>query len=318
MTSTALVPDDDKRKRTRSPAYPFINLETAIKRAREFYKEEQRNSAHLKVAVKHWGYEAKSSGGIQTAAALIAFGLMRDDGSGDRRKLQLTKNAILIILDDRPDSAEREQAIKLAALTPKIHQELWKKFSGRLPSDEQLRHTLLLEWDSPFNENTVIGFIKEFRDTIRFANLSDFDTVTADVSDANIEGSAYVPQVGDYVQWESAGALQFREPARVREISADGQFAFVEGSATGLPVGQLMREKGPLIAGSPLPPAPRVPLSINKPVHEDVFSLSEGRVVIQWPSPLSAESIQDLKDWLKIVERKIARSIAPPEASDEG
>jgi hypothetical protein len=43
-------------------------------------------------------------------------------------------------------------------------------------------------------------------------------------------------------------------------------------------------------------------------MQEDVFSLSEGRAVIQWPTPLSAESIQDLKDWLKLVERKITRS----------
>jgi hypothetical protein len=43
-------------------------------------------------------------------------------------------------------------------------------------------------------------------------------------------------------------------------------------------------------------------------MREDVFSLSEGEVVLRWPTPLSAESIQDLKDWLKIVERKISRS----------
>ena len=36
----------------------------------------------------------------------------------------------------------------------------------------------------------------------------------------------------------------------------------------------------------------------NNKMQEDIFSLSEGRVVIQWPSPLSAESIQDLKDRL--------------------
>ncbi len=43
-------------------------------------------------------------------------------------------------------------------------------------------------------------------------------------------------------------------------------------------------------------------------MKHDVFSLAEGEVVISWPTPLSPDSIQDLKDWLKIVERKIARS----------
>jgi len=46
-------------------------------------------------------------------------------------------------------------------------------------------------------------------------------------------------------------------------------------------------------------------------MQEDIYSLPEGRVVIQWPSALTPESIQDIKDWLKLVERKIARSPAP-------
>ena len=48
-------------------------------------------------------------------------------------------------------------------------------------------------------------------------------------------------------------------------------------------------------------------------MRQDIFSLAEGTVSIQWPTPLSAESIEDLKDWLKIVERKIARSVASAE-----
>ena len=67
MTSTALVPDDDKRKRTRSPAYPFINLETAIKRAREFYKEEQ-NTQHCSGA-----FRSRQSAGSLTKRALSAI-----------------------------------------------------------------------------------------------------------------------------------------------------------------------------------------------------------------------------------------------------
>ncbi len=45
-------------------------------------------------------------------------------------------------------------------------------------------------------------------------------------------------------------------------------------------------------------------------MKQDVFSLAEGEAILRWPTPLIADSIQDLKDWLKIVERKIARPIA--------
>jgi len=52
-------------------------------------------------------------------------------------------------------------------------------------------------------------------------------------------------------------------------------------------------------------------------VRQDVFSLTEGEVILRWPTPLSADSIADLKDWLKIVERKIARSTASNERQDD-
>ena len=55
---------------------------------------------------------------------------------------------------------------------------------------------------------------------------------------------------------------------------------------------------------------------VNRPdrktgMKEDVFSLKEGDVVLQWPERLSAESFQDLQDWTEIVLRKIKRSVAP-------
>jgi hypothetical protein len=169
MAEGTKATDDEKRKRMRSPAYPYINLETAIKRAVQFYEKEVRNAAPVKVAVKHWGYEEKSSGGLQTAAALISFGLMRDDGTGDKRKLRLTDNALRIILDSREESEDRADAIRTAALTPKIHQQLWRKWGNNIPSTENFRHTLILEWEPPFNPAGVDGFIREYKDTIAFA-----------------------------------------------------------------------------------------------------------------------------------------------------
>lgn len=290
----------DKRKRTRSPAYPFVNLETAIARAREFYDKERRNAVNINVATKHWGFTEGSSNGAQTIAALTSFGVLEDQGMGDKRTVRLTPTALRILLDTRPDSKERAELIKQAALTPKIHQQLWETWGVDLPSDPQLRHTLLFDWPVPFNENAVDGFIREYRDTIAFAKLVESDKVTSEVKDNGGDGkqNAYVPKVGDHVQWEPNGVLQFHEPKRITSISPDGAFAFVEGSGTGLPVGELTLQSK---SGSTPPPE-------KYSMRQDIFSLAEGTVTIQWPTPLSADSIQDLKDWLKIVERKITRS----------
>lgn len=42
-------------------------------------------------------------------------------------------------------------------------------------------------------------------------------------------------------------------------------------------------------------------------IKEDVFTLAEGDAVLQWPSAISKESYDDLKDWLALILRKIER-----------
>jgi hypothetical protein len=311
--SASVTPTDPKRKRTRSPAYPYINLEAAIARAKEFFAKEQRNAANINVAMKHWGFKEDSSVGAQTAAAVISFGLLQDEGIGDKRKVRLTQNALRILLDERPDSKERAELIRQAALAPKIHQQLWEKWGTDLPSDAQLKHTLLLEWPTPFNENAVDGFIREYRDTITFAKLSESDTVTSEVSDKGGEsGEKYAPKIGDYVQWEHNGVLGFPESKRVKGISPDGNWAYVDGQHGAVPIHELIPASPS--ANVQQPTRTNVGEQIQSPpktniMQEFVVPLSDGsKAVFQWPSSLSKEDIDDLRDSLKIVERKIVRS----------
>jgi len=206
MATLPKLPEPEKRRRLRSPAYPFINLETAIKRAREFYEKEGRNAAPLKVAVKHWGYEEKSSGGLQTAAALISFGLMRDEGTSDTRKLKLTSSALAIILDGRPNSESRANAIKTAALTPKIHQQIWRRWGNSQTSDANIKHMLILELNPPFNPNTAETVIKEYRDTIAFAKPDESAIVPlgSDDLESEIERD-HDAAIGAHMQSQVAG-----------------------------------------------------------------------------------------------------------------
>lgn len=172
---------EQRGARTRSPAYPGISLEGAIKRTRELYIQDKMNPVPLAIVVKRWGYKPKSSAGLITAAALKSFGLVRDSGTGSERKLQVTERAHKFFLDTRQDSQERDQIIKDAALSPKIHSSLWKKWGTDLPSDETLDHALKADW--AFNPNSVSDFIKEYKDTIRFAKLTKHDSLSASNGD---------------------------------------------------------------------------------------------------------------------------------------
>lgn len=315
--ANAPVPPVPARKRTRSPAYPFMNLESAIARAKQFYDKEQRNAANVNIATTHWSYAEGSSYGVQTVASLIYFGLMQDEGTGEKRTVRLTQAALRILLDTRPDSAERAELIKLAALAPKIHRQLWEKWGANLPSDPSLRHTLLFDWETPFNENAVDGFIAEYKSTIAFAKLVESDTVGLEVKDNDPEEGNKTPytfKVGDYVQWEHNGVLGLPEPKRIREITPDGKRAYVEGQYGAVSIDELILERTPLVP--PNPPDLATKPGIQGPpktyMQEYVVPLSDGsKAVFQWPSSLTKEDVDDLKDSLKIVERKISRSATP-------
>lgn len=260
-----------KAKKHRSPAYPGINLAQAIRRAGEFYQAEHKNPASIVAAASHWKYGLKSSGLQVAVAALKSFGLLAELEQGGARVFQLSALGLKIVADKRPQSEEREAAIKEAALKPKIHAEIWTKYNGQLPSDPELAYQLDHTWN--FNVNAIPSFIKQLRETIAFAKLSKSDSLSPTLED-NVNGS----MVGDLDEDEQVDEFK---PARIKAKQRD---------------------------------------SGGGNMKQDVFSLSEGEAVLSWPTPLSAESIADIKDWLKIMERKISRSIEsqdPQEPSQE-
>jgi hypothetical protein len=65
-----------------------------------------------------------------------------------------------------------------------------------------------------------------------------------------------------------------------------------------------------------LPPLVRRP-PVMAGSKQDVFSLPEGEVVLQWPEPLTPESFDDFESWLKLVLRKVKRSVQVPGSSSE-
>lgn len=86
----------------------------------------------------------------------------------------------------------------------------------------------------------------------------------------------------------------------------------------------LLQQQNAALRAAPNPAkdlaTPKVPI-LAKPtpgVRQDLFSLSEGTVSIQWPASLSAASYEDLSDWLDILKRKIGRSVRAGGNAGEG
>lgn len=170
-----------KRARTRSPAYPSICLEAAIERAQVIYRNENRNAAHVDVIIGHWGYEQGSSNGLRAIAALKQFGLLEEEGKKENRQVRLSRLALDILIPHEDGDPSQRQAIREAALRPPLHCEIWDKYKGQLPSDAALRRYLLI--DRNFNDAAVDPFIRQFRETVAFADLPNEDIIMAGEDD---------------------------------------------------------------------------------------------------------------------------------------
>lgn len=96
------------------------------------------------------------------------------------KDVRLSKLALDILLDQQPDSVERKEFIKQAAMTPKIHKELWGKWQDELPSDATILTYLIR--DRGFNEPAAKDLLVEYKDTLSFAKVSKSDKMPSNES----------------------------------------------------------------------------------------------------------------------------------------
>src|SRR5580765_5992900 len=92
-----------KKQRTRSPAYPAIDLEDALQKAAILWEKVKRHPVNVNDGVKFWGYESSSSSGHSAMSALKKYGLVLEDGSGDARQVRLTDFGIGLVFNSNPD-----------------------------------------------------------------------------------------------------------------------------------------------------------------------------------------------------------------------
>lgn len=177
--------DSKQSVRTRSPAYPAIPLKKAVERARELNSHERRNLVHIDVVLQHWGYDARSSNGNRTLAALKQFGLLVEQGKKDSRQVKLSPMALEILMPEQEGGDAYLRDLQRAALMPVLHKDVWEKYGGELPSDAALKRYLILEKN--FNDTFVDRFIRQFRATIAYAKLTADDTIHDEGDDLDLD-----------------------------------------------------------------------------------------------------------------------------------
>jgi hypothetical protein len=299
MTVPKTPPQEAGTGAMRSPNFPAISLPDALKKVKVIYDADGRTPVSSKVLLEHLGYGEKMSGAAgRMVSALRQFGLLTI--TGDKSKVSDDAFHVLTLSDAAP---VRKAAIVSLAKKPAIFREVLAAYPERLPSDSALRDYLITE--KKFNPASVETFVRALKGTLEFAKLYE-GGYTGD--DAPRPGSGI--SVGDHVQWESQGVLQFDVPRKVTAISPDGAYVQVEGSHTGIPMDQVSKADSPTPPPSGFPPPPswaalKPPLAGG--VAREVFSLEDGEAVLQWPTTLDAEGVEELEDWLALVVKKLKR-----------
>lgn len=176
-----------KDKRKRSPNYPVLDLEHAIKRAEELYRHDRNHQVPIDLLHERWGGMSKLGGYLlQIVAALKAYGLIEVDGQKENRKIRISQVAVRII-EDAPD---KEALIKKAAIEPIVYKEIWNKYqSVGLPKEDVLDR--VLRWGEENIDIQVVSqkarnlLIKNFTETIKFAKLDVIGKVKPPKVDEN-------------------------------------------------------------------------------------------------------------------------------------
>lgn len=333
-----------KKKRFRSPPYPSFDLGRAVERVTLLDKVAQHHEVGVGVLTEAWGMKSADGQVWRTAAALIQYGLVTDSGTGKTRKFRVSDSARRIVRDPNPDSEKRRAALQSAALLPMIHKTLWNRFGAAAEiSDSVIKAYLTLdrqeEGDSPYSDSAADEVIASYRKTLEFAGLTSADSIQSDDEDDvnTVQQSCVIPpdtgnndgfsgageapnpptvvRVGDFVQWESQGSLQFETPRKVRWVSDDKSHIAVDGSDTGIPVEQVIVEPAPAVPPPPLvkvPPAdPKLAdVNVTAGQRKAVFPVSDGDVTFIFPEGLTSDGIEELEAYLAVFLKKEKRLAA--------
>ena len=262
-----------------SPGYPNYALSKALDQVKLIIAKDRRNVIGREVAARHIGYSSLSGASEKALATLAHYDLLERSGKG---QTAVTQTAMDIV---HPKSEEdRRRALLKAAHSPSVFKSINDAFP-HAPSDGALENWLVRE---NFLNRAIKPVTKAYMGTQRYLEQekvfesggpSSENSANLDEPDGNgvVYGGA---NVGNLIQWEIDGVLQLPTPARVRHVTEDGDWLFIDGSETGIPMTQaIVEQQIPVVP--PHMVAPILPLSpppVSDAPPEGSFILSSGKV----------------------------------------
>lgn len=230
--------------------------------------------------------------------------------------MRVTTRARAILHPDNLN--ERRENLLASAFDPDLFRELRDRWPDMIPPEEGIVTYLHRKG---FNQSAIRPAMKAYRETLLFLEqegVSESHGIepSAGADSLPTKGGADAvygkARAGDMVDVEIAGTLLTAEPVKVRAITDDGEWVFVEGSETGIQMDQVTVRERPAEAPIALKAPPKMALDDDAAPpptgsRSESFNTDEGDIRITWPANLSAQSVADMTDWLDLLMRRIAR-----------
>jgi hypothetical protein len=187
-TSTA----DSKRPRHRSPNYPTVGLRDAVNRLREFYKADGKAGALPEIAAVHIGFSKPHGQAMSVLSALKKFGLVQEHETNGRVAPTQRGIEILNLAENDP---RRIQALNEAVIAPEIYRQIIEQYRQTgFPSNDAMERELVTY--KAFNPNAVGAFVRDLKDSLEFAGITDIGTVDLEnAEEVESKGGAMETQV---------------------------------------------------------------------------------------------------------------------------
>jgi hypothetical protein len=231
-------------------------------------------------ARKFWEAERKNAAPVSAAVKHWGYG---DKSSGGKR----TISALIQygLLSDAGTDAKRTVKLTDRALTILLQEQnsdMWLRAVREAAESPKIYADLLTKWPAhelPSDASLQFYLVKDrnFNPSTVVDFLKDFRATVAFARLDEVPGSTRQESSLD-------GEPLRAEPVDLANAQPAAIAAAMANTARALPA-----------------PAPGV--------KQDVFSLDEGQVVLQWPAKMSATSFQDFKDWIDLQIRKIGRTV---------
>lgn len=294
----------------KSPSYPSVPFANALDAVAKIESQYRSSAVGREEAAKLIGYSALSGPATNALAALASYGLVERAGKGMVRVTPLARSIL-----HPANEAERVDGTIRAAMGPPLFKEIREQFPDvPVPPEGGVVNYLNR---AGFNPSAVPKAAKAFLSTAEMLQGMKVDESYGSLTDSGLEsnlpdkrfGSA---SVGDFIQWESQGVLQFETPRRVRWISDDGTHLAVEGSDTGIPMSQAILETAPAATARMQIPPPSNNLQTQEATKEGqrkaVFPVSEGDVTFVFPEGMTLDGIEELEAYLAVFLKKEKRN----------